>query len=783
MILADYGRKRPYFWYQIGSRFGILVFINWKLVKGDFGLTKMANYLNKVHRDSFCGFVHVRNLTEINPAPPERLKKDILSALARFDNMGEQLIEQENSLMSVQMLNSKIRIFSIREKDPAVFDIKSYKMQFLTKVTAFYFIGLAIILFNFRSRRLFFSIRWKLLLLFLYANIAPLSVLGYIAYDYLQHKKIALNNDINLESARLMRDFDARFEQQKFAVNQRLNRLIKKINACNHDELDSSEQKLLKASLQPLNASEIFLFDKYGKVIFAFSSKGKDISSNVRYFKTIAHAVLKYTNKVIVKSSKVDVLSKITSPEDSDFIRNSIRDSRKIWPISIGNTMILGYWNYIGDSDNFQNNYFLLLMWSEDDFQKIYLQNHFRKFQNNFLGAAAFARSVKSKAMFPAMSSVPEELSGFMSLIEEKGTLCTARITIGRKKFIVTGMLGSKLDKTVLCTAFPEDCIEKKVAAVRSNMIYGAILSILMTSVLGLLVSTQFMEPVKDLSRAAIEINRQNYRYRMERLGQDEFGHLGAVINRVIEGLGELEIAKVVQDSLFPEDLLSVPPFEVFGKSVVMTTLGGDYFDYFVIDDDNFGVIIGDVAGHGVSAALIMAMAKARVKMTAIEQRLNPAKLNACVHSIIHSLKSRNLRRMMTFQYLVINKKTGKAIFSNAGHCYPVLVSPQQRKARFVELIGQPLGAGKHPKYRNLELEIAENESLILFTDGIVEAKNSSGEQLGYPGFIDIVIKSYHQRAEEYYNRIFSAYLEWAGEADDDTTLIVINRNSLIDEG
>ncbi len=776
LILADYGQERPYFWYHIGDKFGMLAFLNWELIKGNYGLNKLCNMINRQFPDSFCGYTHIRALDQINPPPPEFLQQDILTGLARFENIAEQEIEQKNSFMAVHLLNSKIRIFTITGKEHRFFNIDARKTQILCKLAVLYGIGLLLIYFNFAIRKAFFSISLKLLLLFLYSNLAPLAVLGFIAYDYLQHQRVAFRDQISMESARLLRDFDSRYEQQKYNFTTRLNRKIDSINAAGASTLDDKTIAQIKQMIRVFEVSESFLFADDGKTIFAFNEDGKNLNNTVRYFKTLAEGVLRYMNRIIQKADKSDMLSKITSPEDSDFIRNSIRDSRKIWPITIGDSVRMGYWNFFGKPKEYINRYFLLLMWTEEALQRIYVRNNLKNLQKNLLGIKLHIRSSKTGHFLSTGVKNADELQRFMRRIEERGTISADSLKMGNANFVGMGMVGNKLNSITLCALFPESGIENHVRAIARNLFAGAALSILLTTVLGILVAQQFMKPVKALATAAQAINRQNYRHRVDGLDHDEFGHLGGVINRVTEGLGELEIAKVVQESLFPEDRFFQDDCEVFGKSVVMTTLGGDYFDYFKIDEENFGVIIGDVAGHGVGAALIMAMAKARVIMTDAQQRLDPAFLTGLVHQILLNLKSRNLRRMMTFQYLVINSKTGLVRFCNAGHCYPLLVS--RGSTRYVELIGSPLGAGKRARYQNLEFKMEQGDSLILYTDGVIEAQNSENQPLDLNGLQKIAQQFYDSDCRQFYHNIFSAYIEWAGEAADDTTIIVIGRKS-----
>ncbi|MEW6711092.1 MAG: SpoIIE family protein phosphatase, partial [Candidatus Riflebacteria bacterium] len=778
LILADYGRERPYFWYQVGEKFSVLVFLNWDLIKGNYGLTRLCQAANQRYPQQFCGFSHISDLARVFPDPPRHLKDEILTGLARFENVGELNIEQRTTLMSVHQLNSKIRIFNISLKNSRDFAVVDRKNQIMLQAVTLYLFGFLLAYFNFRVRKAFFSIRLKLLLLFLYANLAPISVLCFIAYDYLQHQKIAYRNQVSMASERLLRDFDARFERQKADYSRRLRQKITELNRRGSIELSDEKVQEIKKLTDEFKVSESFLFEDNGRTIFALSSSGKNLSSTVRYFKTIAEGVLKYMNRIIQKADKADVLSRITSPEDSDFIRNSIRDSRKIWPISIGDTIKLGYWDYLGDPANYINRYFLLFMWSEEALQSVYLQNHLNDLLKNPMGIEVFARSIKTGKMLVATAAESSEIIRLMRLIEEKGMVADNSVKIAERKCVATGIVGTQLNQISICVVFPESRIEQKVALIGKNLIGGGILSILLTSVIGLLVASQFMRPVRALGFAANEIRKHNYRHRVIDLDNDEFGHLGLVINRVSEGLADLEVAKVVQESLFPEELLVRGHFSIYGRSVVMTTLGGDYFDYFEINEANVGVIIGDVAGHGVGAALIMAMAKARVSMTTAEQRLDPSLLTKLVHEILFALKSRNLRRMMTFQYLVINTETGRVSFSNAGHCYPLLVNHEKREASYIQHIGSPLGAGRRVNYQNLEFELVPGESIVLYTDGIVEAQNHEGKQLGFPGLQKLVISSFNEDCQKFYQGIFNSYVEWSGVAGDDTTLIVINRRA-----
>jgi len=131
---------------------------------------------------------------------------------------------------------------------------------------------------------------------------------------------------------------------------------------------------------------------------------------------------------------------------------------------------------------------------------------------------------------------------------------------------------------------------------------------------------------------------------------------------------------------------------------------------------------------------------------------------------------------MMTCQYLVVEQDSENITFSNAGHCFPLIVNHKSKSTRYVELIGGPLGIMKRPRYSNQDFQLGRGDSLILYTDGIVEAKDKNGESLGFDGFEKMVLECYNQDPEVFYNSLYAAHISRTAEIDDDTTIIVINK-------
>ena len=234
----------------------------------------------------------------------------------------------------------------------------------------------------------------------------------------------------------------------------------------------------------------------------------------------------------------------------------------------------------------------------------------------------------------------------------------------------------------------------------------------------------------------------------------------------------DLSVATTVQENLFPLDSLKHNRALIWGKSVTMTRLGGDYFDYFPLNDKEVGVLMGDVAGHGVPAGFLMAMAKATV-MLSEEDKNNPSKLLSSIHKVFFHVKSKKIKRMMTCVYFCINTETGAYTMANAGHCYPAFID-NKGNVSLLEINGTPLGITKRARFVNSEGKFENNSYMLLYTDGMLEAHNDKGESIGVDRFTELVSNSYSDDPETFYSRIFAGYKKWSPLADDDITMVLV---------
>jgi sigma-B regulation protein RsbU (phosphoserine phosphatase) len=191
----------------------------------------------------------------------------------------------------------------------------------------------------------------------------------------------------------------------------------------------------------------------------------------------------------------------------------------------------------------------------------------------------------------------------------------------------------------------------------------------------------------------------------------------------------ELDIANIIQTSLLQKKFPAFPDrkeFDIFAKMVPAKEVGGDLYDFFLIDKYRLGVIIGDVSGKGIAAALLMAVSKTLLKATATKGM--PAdNILAEVNNIIAEESPSNM--FVTVFYGVLDTRSGSFEYSNGGHNPPYLVSADGTVKQLDNIGGLLLGAIKDVEYQSNVIMLKQGESLFFYTDGVTEAFNKEGEE------------------------------------------------------
>ncbi|MBP5469580.1 MAG: SpoIIE family protein phosphatase, partial [Candidatus Riflebacteria bacterium] len=659
--------------------------------------------------------------------------------------------------------------FCFLPKKEEIWDYKTKKNLWFTLSVCTLFFVYALLGFRYLYRHQFFSISWKLTSLFLLANLVPIIILGFITNKYIENKRISLKNELTDELERSIREFDLNY-------NYLLEDYTIKLNNCTDDiskelgsstEINQREMNRLSALFDEVTPSSLFLVASSGEVLIARNSENSSALSH-DLASSLGKSLLTFLNDKPVIIEQKNFYTSIFNPQVSAFFETFIKNIRQISEIYVGNSMHYFYFYPFGNKESFNNNFILMLMWNSKAYQNSFMKEKINLLYKSFPNADFCIKSTIESLFYGS-----EDLKSTLDSILEKQTNESEKI-IGNiefkgKKHIFLCVNGSNLKYCNILAVYPEELINKKIHLFIFQVIVGALASFLLTIIIGQLLTIQFLKPIQNLGEATSALGERNFSYRLPIGDEDEFGHLNQVFNRVIDGLEDFEVAKIIQESLMPSNNYTSGDFELFAKTIVMKTLGGNYYDCFKIDDKYLGIIIADVAGQGIPAGLMMAMAKSAVLTAPEEIKLNPALLTTRLHKMFFAIKNNKLKRMMTFQYFVLNVENGHFIYTNAGHNYPIIVDNNTHKANFINYNSIPLGVTSKCQWENREFDLNKGQSLVLYTFGIVNEKNINGEPLGYERFLENLPNHYDVNPENFYYNIFNKiYKQWSVKTEDD---------------
>ena len=232
----------------------------------------------------------------------------------------------------------------------------------------------------------------------------------------------------------------------------------------------------------------------------------------------------------------------------------------------------------------------------------------------------------------------------------------------------------------------------------------------------------------------------------------------------------ELEVASEMQNLLFPDDLPSDKRLDMAATYTARHEVGGDYYDFIRISDDEFIVCIADVSGKGIGAAMLMANFQATIRtLLSFEQFDLEYLIRELNKKVMNAAKG---EKFITFFIGKYNSKTRLFKYVNAGHNHPILTNG--KKAQFLDSGSIGLGMlDEIPFIEPDEVIIQPNSTLILYTDGIVELQNKSGEYFQTDRLIKLIHSFYPLKMEDLNNLVFSKLDEFRDTEDlvDDTAI------------
>jgi sigma-B regulation protein RsbU (phosphoserine phosphatase) len=249
-------------------------------------------------------------------------------------------------------------------------------------------------------------------------------------------------------------------------------------------------------------------------------------------------------------------------------------------------------------------------------------------------------------------------------------------------------------------------------------------------------------------------------------------------LRRAAERESALLLARSVQQRLFPPGAPVVPGYDIYGATYVADVTGGDYYDFIPLLGDRQGLLVGDVSGHGVDSALLMAETRAVLRATALTTT-EPSEILAVVSRVLHA--DTEAHRFATLLLVSLDPASGMLAYSSAGHPSGYLFDQSGAVKSALPATGVPLGLFPDARYETRsDMLLEPGDTLVLLTDGVTDSGVVEDELFGPQRALDVIRASLGERSSDIVEDLYRATraFENGRPQTDDITIMVVKRTS-----
>jgi sigma-B regulation protein RsbU (phosphoserine phosphatase) len=319
---------------------------------------------------------------------------------------------------------------------------------------------------------------------------------------------------------------------------------------------------------------------------------------------------------------------------------------------------------------------------------------------------------------------------------------------------------------------------------------------------IGISITRTITGAVHNLYEGTLRVTGGDFTHRIPTKAKDQLGELANSFNQMTGNLerlvtvekekerlsAEIEIAREVQNQLYPKTVPDSKTLRLTGLCHPARMVSGDYYDYQKIGDTQVAIALGDVAGKGISAALLMATVQSSFRTqlrSALEFAASaggPSSRLALSPSVVVSKVNQYLfaytapEKFTTFYFGLYEEKDSVLTYTNGGHLPPMLI--RAGEVSRLDVNGTVVGAFPFSKYDESRIELTPGDLLVFFTDGITEPENEYGEMFGEERLEELVCRNAQLDDQTIIDSIIHAVRQWTGsdELQDDMTLLLVRR-------
>lgn len=389
-------------------------------------------------------------------------------------------------------------------------------------------------------------------------------------------------------------------------------------------------------------------------------------------------------------------------------------------------------------------------------------------------------RIFASQSESPLVATVGEHLGSGQFINDNSSNFTVDGVTY----YLYASQVGNDVGlKWTLLTIVPEVDFVGDIRTEFARSWLTSLIAVALAIGLGWIAARWLVAPLTEIVSSVRRIGQGDLETRLATQSLPEYAHLASEINQMAEGLQDrmrmqksLSLAMEVQKNLLPSDSPSLHGLDIAGHSTYCDETGGDYFDFLDVsgtDQDSAVIVIGDVMGHGVAAALLMATARGILRSRCAV----PGSLADFLQHLNDMLViDTQGERFMTMLLVTLSGKKDKLRWASAGHGPPILYDPESETFPTLDGGGLPLGLVEGESYREYwQPGIKPGTILLATTDGLEETMNEQGEQYGKQRLEQLLKENAAKSAEEISQAIRQSLASFrgAGSQDDDLTFVV----------
>jgi sigma-B regulation protein RsbU (phosphoserine phosphatase) len=302
----------------------------------------------------------------------------------------------------------------------------------------------------------------------------------------------------------------------------------------------------------------------------------------------------------------------------------------------------------------------------------------------------------------------------------------------------------------------------------------------------GTMLTRTITRSVGDLYDGTLHVRRGDFSHRVRVTNRDQLGSLGDSFNEMTSSISELiegqrerqrlenevEIAREVQQQLFPHSIPKLPGLELAAICRPARVVSGDYYDFIQLGPSRVGIALADISGKGIFAALLMASLQAALRSTAgLDSQAGSAEIVSLLNK--HLFKNTSDDRYATLFYAIYDSEAKTLTYTNAGHLAPIFIADGSVKA--LDQGGTVVGLFEGAAYTECTLPVGPGTLMVAFSDGLTEPESVYGEEFGMERLNTEVMRQRQSSAARIAENLVAAAEQWAGtpEQADDMTVVV----------